>query len=357
MILVFAHALIHLMGFVKAFGFAPVKQLLLPISKPMGILWLTAVMLLFISGTLFLFKNGYWWLAGFVAVFISQVLVIYFWRDARFGTVANVLILLACIIGCATWSYEKKYYHDVQQARAAAPYFPDSLLTEADLQPLPEPVRIYLRTSGCVGQPKVNNFKVEFSGKIRKNEQSDWMPFTSEQYNFMNHPTRLFFMKTAMKGLPVAGYHRYENGNAFMDIRLLSMFRVQFQDGGEMNPSETVTFFNDMCCLAPATLIDKRIDWGVVDGNKVKASFICNNIRVFAWLYFNDRGELINFISDDRFAYDVRKKLPWETPLTNYQDIDNHHLMHTADVLYRYPAGKQVYGTFTLQKVTYNTLP
>ncbi len=29
----------------------------------------------------------------------------------------------------------------------------------------------------------------------RKNEQSEWMPFTSEQCNFMCVPTRLFFLK------------------------------------------------------------------------------------------------------------------------------------------------------------------
>ena len=74
-----------------------------------------------------------------------------------------------------------------------------------------------------------------------------------------------------------------------MDIRLLSLFKVQYQDGKEMDISETVTFFNNMCCLAPPTLIDKRIKRIEVEGNKVKASFT-NNITVKAWLYFNEKG-------------------------------------------------------------------
>lgn len=94
----------------------------------------------------------------------------------------------------------------------------------------------------------MNNFKIEFTGKIRKDEKSEWMPFTSEQYNFMENPTRLFFMKATMKGLPVAGYHCFKNGNAFMDIRLLSLFKVQYLAGTEMNLSETVTFL--MICAA-----------------------------------------------------------------------------------------------------------
>ena len=105
-----------------------------------------------------------------------------------------------------------------------------------------------------MGRPKVNNFKMEFIGKILKDESSEWMPLTSQQYNFMQTPTRLFFMKAKMKGVPIAGYHHFENGIAYMDIRLLSLFKVQYQAGPEMNLSETVTFFNDMCCLAPSTL-------------------------------------------------------------------------------------------------------
>lgn len=40
LIIVFLHGLIHLPGFVKAFGFHEVKELTLPISKPSGIVWL-----------------------------------------------------------------------------------------------------------------------------------------------------------------------------------------------------------------------------------------------------------------------------------------------------------------------------
>ena len=68
-------------------------------------------------------------------------------------------------------------------------YFEKSELSETDIQQLPEPVKKYLRFTGSIGKPKVNNFKIEFTGKIRKNEQSEWMPFTSEQYDFMETPT------------------------------------------------------------------------------------------------------------------------------------------------------------------------
>jgi hypothetical protein len=146
-------------------------------------------------------------------------------------------------------------------------------------------------------------------------------------------------------------------GDAFMDIRLFSLFKVQYQSGNEMSVSETVTFFNDMCCIAPATLIDDRIKWVEVNGNKVKAEFTNNNITISALLYFNDIGELINFVSDDRYATTgdgSMKKLQWSTPLKDYTDINGYRLATYADAVYKYPNGDFVYGNFRLTGLNYN---
>jgi|SRR5579863_4462805 len=93
------------------------------------------------------------------------------------------------------------------------------------------------------------------------------MNFDSEQFNFTDTPTRLFFMTGRMKGLPVAAYHSYKNGSASMDIRLLSLFTVAHASGNEMDTAETVTYFNDLCIAAPGALIDDRIKWEEIDDN------------------------------------------------------------------------------------------
>ena len=347
------HGLIHLMGFAKAFQYAEMKQLTIAISKPVGVMWLMATLLFITSAILFLLKKDYWVIFSIAAVVISQIVIILSWQDAKFGTIVNVIILIASIIGYGTWSYYNKYQNDVKTNLQQKEYFQNSLLTEMDIQQLPEQVKKYLRYTGSIGKPKVNNFKIEFTGKIRKDEQSEWMPFTCEQYNFMETPTRLFFMKAAMKGLPIGVYHCFKNGVAFMDIRLFSLFKVQYQDGAEMNLSETVTFFNDMCVVAPPTLIDKRIKWLEVEENKVKASFTNNSITVSAWLYFNNKGELINFISDDRYA-SAGKQFPWATPLKYYHEINGYRLMGSAETIYSYPDRDLVYGTFKLISIKYN---
>ncbi len=348
------HSLIHLPGFLKSFGYAELKELTLGISRPFGLLWLVAFFLFSVTTLSFAFKWNLWWLLAFVSVCLSQFLIIYFWKDARFGTIANAIILVVALFGFVKWGFLQKFKQDVSQGMTQEAYFGPSLLMESDISNLPVPVQHYLRYTGSVGKPKINRFKVKLSGKIRANDQAEWMPFNSIQYNFMNNPARLFFMDAAMKNIPVAGYHRYMNEQAFMDIRLLSLVKVQYMDGGDMDISETVTFFNDMCCLAPATLIDKRIKWLDVEGKLVNASFTNNNITIHASLYFDEEGKLVNFISNDRVNFDAGKKMPWSTPIESYGEKKGYILPQKCEAVYQYPDKKMAYGEFVVEEVSYN---
>jgi hypothetical protein len=351
------HGLIHFMGFSKAFGYGHITQLTKEISKPMGILWFATGLLFIICIGLYLLKKDSWAYFALLATVLSQVLIINNWQDAKFGTIANVLILVVTIIGFFQIKFKNDYRNEVKLGLEESQKMPNTILTEADIAYLPEPVRKYIHYTGCIGKPTVNNFRIDFSGKIRDHKKPVWMPLTSEQYNFIKTPTRLFFLDATMKGLPVAGFHCFKNGVAYMDIRLLSMFKVEYQSGAVMNTSETVTFFNDMCCMAPAALIDKRIDWLEVEGNKVKASFTNNGITISAWLYFNEKGELVNFDSEDRSALGANGetlKLKWRTPLRDYKSINGYKLASYAEAVYTYPDGDFTYATFELKDIGYN---
>ncbi|HEX3016027.1 MAG TPA: hypothetical protein VHQ46_06580 [Desulfobacteria bacterium] len=100
------HGLIHLMGGVNELGLAKVEglsgQTLVPIAgylkSVLGILWFLAVVAFLIAG-IGLLTNQTWWKAIAVgAVILSQVLIIIWWPAAKFGTVANVLVLIGLFL-------------------------------------------------------------------------------------------------------------------------------------------------------------------------------------------------------------------------------------------------------------------
>lgn len=351
------HGLIHFMGFAKACNYGNITQLTKEISKPIGIVWLTTGFLFLICLTLYLFKNQSWAYFGLIAVVVSQILILDNWNDAKFGTIANGIILIFVIIGFFQIKFKSEYKNEVKIGLEQTKNLPKTILSEDSIKYLPEPIKKYIRYVGCLNKPIVHNFRVDFSGKIRSHEKKEWMQLSSEQYNFIPTPTRLFYLDATMKGLPVAGFHCFKNGIAYMDIRLLSIFKVEFQKGDVMNVSETVTFFNDMCCMAPATLIDRRIEWLEVQENRVKASFTSNGITISAWLYFNEKGEMVNFTSEDRSAIGKNGetlKLKWSTPLRDYKNINGYKLATYAEAIYTYPDGEFTYATFDLKDVVYN---
>ncbi len=230
-------------------------------------------------------------------------------------------------------------------------------LTEADIQHLPAIVQKYIHYTGSVGKEKVLNFRAEFKGGIRSKSTEDYMPLKSVQYNFTDKPTRLFYIVAKKKGIPAKGIHLYRDQTAIMLIKIFGLFTVVDAKGKEMNQGETVTLFNDMCFMAPASLIDRNIEWTEEDSLTVVAKFTNGNITVSSKLYFNGEGELVNFVSNDRFETTDGKNYinsPWSTPVTGYTNINGYRLPSGAKLIYAHPDEDFCYGEFNLVSIEYN---
>jgi uncharacterized membrane protein YphA (DoxX/SURF4 family) len=352
-ILLLLHGLIHLMGFTKAFGFAEIKTIAAQISKPMGLAWLFAALLCTASSLLLFSGKTSWWMIALPAMMLSQALIIPHWQDAKFGTIANLLILLAIVLSWGSWQFERSFLKDVRhelrrhQSEQAQP------VTESDLSPLPAPVQRYLRKSGVVGRPRVLNMRVEFEGEMRE-KGKDFFLFHSVQHNSFDAYTRLFYMTARMKGIDVPGYHRYTDRHASMDIRLFGLIPVVRHSGPVMDKTETVTLFNDMCLMAPATLIDPRIRWEARDSLSAKAMFTNGTITISAILYFNTDGMLVDFVSDDRTEVNHNMQIPFSTPIRSWQEINGRTFISEGDAVWHYPDGAFVYGRFRLKRIEYN---
>ena len=103
LILMCAHGLLHLLGFVKAFKLAPLTQMPHPITKVNGILWLIAACLIISCGVMFYTNMEGWWIVGVISVVVSEYVIVKDWSDAGLGTTLNILVLIICILGFGFW--------------------------------------------------------------------------------------------------------------------------------------------------------------------------------------------------------------------------------------------------------------
>ncbi len=352
------HGLIHVMGFAKAFGFAALPQLTQPITRAWGVTWLIAACLLSTTAAMLAAGQRHYWIAGALALAVSQAAIASSWRDAWFGTVANLIVLVIVAHGWLTEgprSFHAQYLRDADAGRARQATTPR--VTDADVAPLPVQVQRYLRVTRSIGQPRVQNYRLRFRGRIRSAPDSRWMPFEAEQQSFADQPSRFFLMRAGMLGVPVEAFHRSVNGRATMKVLVAGVVPVEDASGAEMDRAETVTLFNDMCLLAPATLVSPAIAWETIDDTTVGARFTHGTQTIAATLYFDQTGYLINFVSDDRVrteshgAFTPRR---FSTPVRDYRDFGPVRLMSFGEARWLLPDGEFTYGEFNLVEIAYN---
>lgn len=360
------HGALHLMGFAKAYGWAELPQLTQPISRAFGLLWLAAALTMLLSAALVLFLPEAFFVVGGVALVLSQVAIVSSWQDAKYGTLANVLVLCAVALGFATYGPGSLWsgYHEAVKATEATAKVEGaanaSLVTEADLIGLPPSVQRYLRVTGTVGKPRVHTFEAVWHGRIRGGTSEPWMPFVAEQVNTTGaSSSRLFFLSGTMKRLPVSVFHRFVGEEATFRVRLLSAFTIVDAKGPEMNRSETVTLFNDACLLAPSTLLDPQVRWEPeTEARRARAHYTRGVEIVTADLSFDEAGDLVDFVSDDRSAASADgrtfTRMRWSTPVRDFRSFEGRRVPTHGEARWEAPDAAFAYLEIGLVSIAFD---
>jgi hypothetical protein len=146
--LVFVHGLIHLFGFIKAYNIVELNQLSRNISKPLGLLWLLSFQLL-LSVAIFIFLNiRWWWLPAIIAMVVSQILLLFSWQDAKYGTIPNLIILMAIILGIANWNFNNQTNKIISSMLSKQDISEKTVITDQMIEILPFNVEKWLKKIG-----------------------------------------------------------------------------------------------------------------------------------------------------------------------------------------------------------------
>lgn len=260
--------------------------------------------------------------------------------------------MISSAIGCSPLT--DRFDDAVAAAAARQPATAPAIVTDADVEALPAPVARWMRRVGVVGKPRVHNFVVDMHAQLNRGPGEPWMETPVLQVSFVPEPTRLFLLRTRMKGLPVTGLHAYTHDGARMQIRVAGVVNMVDESGDAFTRAETVTMLNDVCIMAPGALLDGRFEWQAVSDTSATVTFTNGPHRVAATLYFTPDGDLVDFASDDRHALPDDGER-WTTPLRAHRDLNGLWLPTEGDAVWHYadkPAW--LYGRFTILRIRYN---
>jgi hypothetical protein len=276
-------------------------------------------------------------------------------KAGKMITLSFLMVSLTAFTGCK--SGQSVFNSKVSKELSLQPVGSEEPLTENDIAHLPLPVRKYVEYSGAIGKSKPENVHIVFDAKMVGKPGAAPMTATSEQFNFFGSYSRLFLMKAKKMFIPFLASHTYREEKATFVVRVANLFNVVDIKGDELTTAETVTLLNDMCVFAPGNLYDKRLSWKEIDSLSSQVTLQNGRFKVSAIMYFNEKGELINFVSDDRSALQddgTMKKARWSTPVSEYKEFDGRIIPTYGETIWNYPEKDFKYGTFTLKSIKYN---
>jgi hypothetical protein len=324
LIIVLLHGIIHLLGFVKGFELKEVRELTLPISKPAGIVWLTTAILVLTYGALYLLNYKYAWLVGIVAVVFSQVLVLMFWKDAKVGTIPNLIILTVSIISFGYYNFQKVIQEETAQLLNNNVNAENRTLNEGDLINLPDPVKNWLRKSGALGKPFISYGKVTQIAEMQmKPDQDNWLTAKAIQYTTIDNPAFIWAVDVKMNGLlNFQGRDKFEDGKGEMLIKLNSVFNIVNERGDKLDEGTLQRYIGEMVWF-PSLALSPYISWEQIDGNTAKATMSYKGTTGSGTFYINSNGDVTKF-SALRFKGNETdaKRHHWEMNILDYKTFE-----------------------------------
>jgi hypothetical protein len=351
------HGLIHLLGFVKSFNLTQVSQLNQEISKPLGLLWLACFILFFISIIIFLLNKDFWWLISLLSILLSQALIITFWQDAKFGTIANIIILIGVIIGYGNWNSNnivKNELFEIKNHNISN----KNIIKDESLSNLPPLVKKWLINSKIIGQEEILLVNLKQKGEmITEVNSKNWMKVTAEQTFNTYKPSFVWVADVnAGFGIHLFGRDKYKNGKGHMLIKLFSLYPIVDSKSKEIDQGTMIRYLAEIIWF-PSVALNSYLQWEQISDTKVKVTMNYYNNSVSGIYSFNENGDIISF--EAKRYFDRKDGATLENWFINidtnsYKDFQGIRIPTKSSVTWKLKEGDFTWYKLEIDDVKYN---
>ncbi|WP_191858944.1 ferric reductase-like transmembrane domain-containing protein [Hanstruepera ponticola] len=357
-ILIALHGVIHLFGFLKAFGISEFNAISHPISKIFGLVWLLTFVLFATTAVLLIAQSNYWWIIGIVGVILSQLLIINYWSDAKFGTIANVIILLATVIGYSSFNFKEKIKEERITLFENSQPKNQEILTEETLLDLPPIVQKWLTNSGIIGKQLISNVYLTQELQLKlKPEQTSWSNGTAEQYFTVQPPAFNWNINTEMNAiLSVAGRDKFKDGKGEMTIKLLSLIPVANAKNDEKVNQATLQRYLAEIVWFPSASMSKYIKWETIDDNSARATMEYKGTKGSGVFHFDINGNFEKFVAMRYQDSNNDQPTKWTVTATKTEERNGIKIPVECEASWELESGKWTWLKLKITDIQYNVV-
>lgn len=361
-VIVVLHGLIHLLGFVKAFGLAEVPQLTGATTvalgpgwvRPIGALWLAAAALIVGAAVMLALGMDGWWRIGAIGLVLSQALIVYAWRDARAGTLANVVLALGVTLGWGQARFDRATDAAIARLFAGVSATPAPAVTAAEVATLPTPVARWLTRAGVIGRPAARAVRVEQRGRMRSGVGKPFAPVVAEQYYAIDEPGFVWAVRLSLKGVPIAGRDAYLGGHGRMLIAAGGLVPVVDATGPQIDQGTLLRFLGEMVWF-PSAALAPYLRWQAIDDTTAEVTMTWREVSASGRFTIDGEGRVTGFAAKRYFGSGERARLEdWWVPMTAWARFDGVEVPVRGSVIWKLAAGDFDYYQWEMRALEYD---
>ncbi|MBK7344342.1 MAG: hypothetical protein IPJ06_15350 [Saprospiraceae bacterium] len=241
---------------------------------------------LFLIAMLALLANQVtWFMWSTVAILLSQILILSAWQDARFGTLANCLLLIATVVGFGVWKFDRmtnRDRFDLNQHAQSALQWPN--------QPGPPFIRQWINRSGIPDRTLLR-VNLRQSGRMRITPNGKWLPFSAEQEFTPQSPGFIWTTRVdVFPGIFLLGRDFYHQGEGQMKIDLYGLIPVVHASGNELDQGTLLRYLGETVWF-PSGALHPCIQWESSGPNQAVATMTWGKTQASGTFTFSPEGD------------------------------------------------------------------
>lgn len=342
-VLLFGHALIHIIGFASEWTLLPsfLKQFrLLPLSdtsaKVAGTVWLITAMLWLTTTILYFLRKDYLWKVALVTAVLSQLLIIFYWPYGEWGTFVNILVFGLVTVNLAKIKFDRMVENEWSSLIVASG---NKNIAHKVESPLPPVVTKWLSASKSTGKIPSRVILTQ-RGAMRSKPSGEWMHFSAIQYYTFDPPA--FLWNSEVKGgslTAIAARDKFENGKGNMLIKPFYIFTLANKSGEEMDQGAMLRFMGEVVWIPEAARMD-YFHWKALDSTSAELSMTYNGKTALGVFTFDGGGMVKSFCAERFGDFDGQfRKETWEVTITEQSTINGHVIGSKCDVTWKLKEG------------------
>lgn len=334
-ILMALHGLISLMGFLKAFQLVEIKQFEFEISRVSGSFWLLSSLLLFVASVQIINRSEIFWIVGGLAFLVSQIMIVSYWKDAKFGTILNVVLLVLVVINFSMWNHHR---NGIQKGEVLVNMKKTgSVVVNEDL---PELIKKWMSYVGTEDEDFSSAVQFSQNGQLRLAPDKGWINFSADQFVTLERPSFLWAARVGSgEIMQFSGVDQYMKGKGNMNIALYGMIDVVNASGKQIDEGTAIRFLGEIVWY-PWMAKSKYLEWEIVNDRTLMATFNYKDIEVQGTFEFNENNVPVLFKAL-RYNEEMKKKVPWRVDIDgeSYTNFGGIKIPADASVTWEYEKG------------------